>query len=333
MSPNGRRLYISAGGGRNFGGNYLVTFAVDPRTGTVRQLQCLTEQARSHCPSATIPSAGELLVSPDSRYVYAADPLRPLIDVYRAGAHGLAPAQCVRATPVQGQSCTLNPLLAGPAGIEGFAETHDGSELYAVAVQNDVADRVVGLRRDPASGLLSAGSGPAQCASDEQMPPPGCIPVGLTGTQLSFSSTGDTLYAASGPELAVAALTRDPATGALGEAALPAGCVEFSSFPMRACGAAPRWSGELPRTVPSSSGGLLVSAVDQHDNAVAVVEVTRSAAGALAANDQRGCGVGRCRALRGGAGDMAGALAISPDGRSVYVADGDGIAQIRIRGG
>jgi hypothetical protein len=100
---------------------------------------------------------------------------------------------------------------------------------------------------------------------------------------------------------------------------------------MRGCSFAPRWSGDLPHTVPSRSNGLLVSALENHDDAGTVVEVTRSPArGALAVSDLRACAAGACRRLRGTKGELAGALAASPDARSVYVADRGGIAQIRI---
>jgi DNA-binding beta-propeller fold protein YncE len=329
ISPDGRRLYVSGGGGRNNGGDYLVTFGLDPRTGSVRPLQCLTDQAHSHCASAAIASAGDLLVSPDSRYVYAADVHRAVIDVYRVGAHGLAFAQCLAATPLPGRNCTVVPLLM-EGGVEGLAASQDGSELYAAGLVGEGATRIVEFSRDTASGVLSVGSGQGDCVSDAFSPPPGCANVALAGTQLSLSPSGDILYAASGPELAVAALSRDPSTGGLSEASPPFGCVEFTTFPMRGCGIAPRWSGDLPHTVSSRSNGLLVSVSEQHDDAGTVVEVIRSPAGGpLAVSDLRACAAGACRRLRGTNGAQTGALAASRDGRSVYVADGAGIAQIR----
>lgn len=329
MSPDGRRLYVSSAGGRFFGGNYLVTYAVNPRTGTLAQVQCLASQVHSRCALGPVAPAGDLVVSSDSHYVYASDGTGAAIDVYRAGAQGVVFAQCLAGTTRPGRSCAIVPPLSG-IEVEGLAQTGDGSELYAGGLAGNDADRIVGLVRSP-TGLLGAASGPGGCTTDELTPPAGCTRVALTGTQLSFSASGKTLYAASGPELAVGALTRDPVTGALSEAAPAAGCVEFSSFPTRECPVATRWSGDTARIVSSPSGALLISAVDQHDNAEAVVEVSPSpAGGALAANDLRGCPSGRCRRLRGATAEMAGALAISPDGRSVYVAGADGLAQIRI---
>jgi DNA-binding beta-propeller fold protein YncE len=331
ISPDGRDLYVSGGGGRDNGGDYLVTFAADPRTGTLRQLQCLTDQAHSHCTSAPIGSFGELAVSPDSRYVYAADGHRVAMEVYRVTARGLVLAQCLTATPLSGRSCTTDPQLM-EGGVEGIAVPRDGSELYAAGGIGDDASRIVEFGRDPASGLLTAGSAPGDCVTDSSSPLAGCSKVTLAGTQLSLSASGDTLYAASGTELAVAALARDPVTGALSEAASPSGCVELAELPERGCTrVAPRWFGEVPHIAPSPSDGLLVSAVEHHDEGETVVEVAHpSAGGALVVNDVRRCGAGACQRLHGANSDQVGAIAVSPDGHSVYVAGVRGIAQIRL---
>ncbi len=333
ISPDGRHLYVSGGGGRDNGGNYLVTFSADPRTGTLRQLQCLTDQAHSHCTSAPIGSFGELAVSPDSRYLYAADGHRAAMEVYRVTARGLVLAQCLTAMPLSGRSCTIDPQLM-EAGVEGLAVSRDGSELYAAGGIGDDASRIVEFGRDTASGLLTAGSAPGDCVTDSSSPPAGCSNVTLAGAQLSLSAFGDTLYAGSGTELAVAALTRNPVTGALSEAPSPSGCVEFAELSERGCTrVAPRWSGEAPHIAPSPSpsDGLLVSAVEHHDEGETVVEVARpSAGGELVVNDVRGCAAGVCQRLHGANSDQVGAIAISPDGHSVYVAGVRGIAQIRL---
>jgi hypothetical protein len=332
ISPDGRHLYVSGGGGRDNGGDYLVTFDVDRRAGTLRQVQCLTDQKHSRCSSAPIGSSGELLVSPDSRYVYAADEHSAAMEVYRVTAHGLVLAQCLSATPLPTRTCTIDPLLM-VGGVEGLAMPRGGSQLYAGGLIGEDATRVIEFARDAASGLLTAASGPGTCVTDSFSPPAGCSRVALAGAQLTLSGSGDTLYAMRGTELAVAALTRDQSTGTLSEAASPAGCVEFGEVAMRGCtGIAPRWSGEDPHAVASpSAGGLLVSAVEHHDEAETVVQVTGSpAGGALMVNDVRRCVTGRCRRLRGPSSNQVGALAISADGRSVYVAGVHGIAQIRL---
>lgn len=334
ISPDGRRLYASARGGRG-GGDYLVTFAVDPRRGTLHPLQCLTDEVHSHCAFAPIASDGHLLVTSDSRSVYVGDGLAGAIYVYRPAVHGLALQQCLAAAPLQGRDCTIEPLLPA-AGIGGLAEAPDGSELYAGGAVGNGAERIVGLARDPASGFLTARSGNGDCVSDEPAPPGGCTAVALTGSELSLSPSGETLYAVSQegavrPSLAVAALTRDPSSGALSEVAGPAGCVVFATAPSRGCGTAPRWMADYPYTLSAASGGLLASVVERHDDAGTVVEIKRSpAGGALAVSDLRECGPGVCRRLRGANGELIGQLAVSPDARSVYVGDGDGIAQLRI---
>lgn len=334
ISADGRRLYASARGGRN-GGDYLVTFAVDPREGTLRALQCLTNETHSHCTFAPIAADGELLVASDSRSVYVGDGLRGAIDVYRVDARGLVLQQCLAGAPLQGQDCTIEPLLP-LGGVRGFAETPDGSEIYVSGPEGSGAERIVGLDRDRANGSLTVRPGVGDCVSDELAPPAGCSVVALTGSEVSLSASGDTLYAVSderngGSSLAVAALTRDPGSGALSELAGPAGCVVFATSPYRGCGTAPRWIADSPNEVSATSGGLFASVVERRDDAGAVVQISPSATGgALAVNDLRNCGPGVCRRLRGANGELIGPVAVSPDGSSVYVADGDGIAQLRI---
>jgi hypothetical protein len=334
IGPDGRRLYASARGGRQ-GGDYLVTFAVDPRHGTLRPLQCLTDEVHSHCPFAPIASDGHLLVSPDSRFLYAGDGLRGAIDVYRVAASGVVLEQCLAGAPPLGQGCTLEPRLPA-GGVGGLAEAPVGSELYAGGPVGNGAERILGFVRDAHSGSLTPSSGSAGCVSDEPVPPAGCVLVALTGSELSMSPSGEELFAASqsgyaGSSLAVAALRRDPASGALSEPAGPAGCVVFATAPARGCGTAPRWRADYPYTLAAASGGLLASAVEGRDDAGTVVAITPSPTGsALAVGDVRECGAGACRRLRGAAGELIGAIAVSPDARSLYVADGDGIAQLRM---
>ena len=332
ISPDGRRLYASGRGGHEAGGSYLVTFAVDPRKGTLRRLQCLTDLAHSRCAFAPIPSEGRLLVASDSRSLYVGDAFRPAIDVYRPHARGLVLKQCLVAST--GPGCTVAPLLP-IGGVHGLVESPDGSELYVAGTVGEGAERIVGLGRDGADGLLTPAAGPGDCASDEPHPPAGCTAVTLTGSVLSLSASGDTLYAASvegfaGSNLAVAALTRDPTSGALGELPGDAGCVVFAATPLRGCGTAPRWIVDFPYTAPSPSGGLLLSAVEHQHHVGTVVQVSRSSTGALVVNDLRECGPGVCHRLRGAAGELIGPVASSPDARSVYLSQGDGIAQLRI---
>jgi hypothetical protein len=336
ISPDGRRLYASATGGQRGGAGYLVTFGVDPRKGTLRLLQCLTNQVHSHCTVAPIPFFGPLLVASDSRSLYMGDGYRGGVYVYQVHARGLVLQQCLVGAPRPG--CTIVPLLA-PYEVGGLTETPDGSELYASGAAGESAERIVGLGRDGASGLLAARSGPGNCVSDEFHPPPGCTAVALTGSALSLSASGDTLYAATvhseaASDLAVAVLTRDPASGALSEPAGAAGCVVFTNYPYLGCGTAPRWVtgiAENPYTMPAASGGLFASVVEDRDGAGTVVRVSRSPSGGpLVVNDLRECAPGACHRLRGAAGGSIGPIASSPDGRSLYVADGDGIAQLRI---
>ena len=152
-----------------------------------------------------------------------------------------------------------------------------------------------------------------------------------------MSPSGDTLYAAAdvahgGPgTFAVAALARDGASGALSEPLGPSGCVVFPGAAAPGCGALPSWAGgsELP-TLSPRPGVLLAALHEASGSADTVVQIARSSTtGALVASDVSGCEPAPCSALRGTAAE-GGSIVSSPDGRSLYLADGAGIAQLRV---
>jgi hypothetical protein len=341
ISPDGRRLYATDA----FDGNYLVTFALNPRTGAADKLQCLTNLRPSRC-TLTKPELQEpdaLIVSPDSRYVYVASqtefpsPHTPLLDVYRAGPRGLGPQQCIAQEAVPALGCIAVPLL-GDASVSGLAEAPDGSVVYAAA-----AGRVVALARDPTSGRLTPLSGPGDCVSDEHTPPAGCSAVALIGTDLVMGASADTLYTATQEmgTFAVAALTREGPAGGLGEPSGPAGCAAFMGLGgIPGCGPLPNWVGSLALGLPTLSPrpDVLLAGFDggpdfgdeRGRSTDSVVQITRSPlTSALEATDLRSCEPPTaCPPLRGTEANLA-SIASSPDGRSIYLADGSGIAQLR----
>ncbi len=336
ISPDGRRLYATDA----FDGNYLVTFALNPRTGSMRKLQCLTSLTPSRC-TLTKPELQEpdaLLVSPDSRYVYVASqtefpsPHKALLNVYRANAAGLSPQQCLSTAvpPRNTLGCTALPTL-GDTSVSGLAEAPGGGIVYASS-----AGRILALAREPRSGRLTPLSAPDDCVSDEKTPPPGCTAVTVTGEDLVMSASGNTLYTAAddGPTFAVAALTREPASGGLAEAS----CAAFmGAGGIAGCGPLPRWVGSLALGLPTLSVGgdvLLAGFDDSGEGGRAtdsVAQLTRSPiTGALEASDLRSCEPPTtCGPLRGTGGGVA-TIAATPDGHSLYVADGSGIAQLRL---
>lgn len=339
ISPDGRRLYATTSGVL---GSYLVTFALDPRNGDARRLQCLTNVAPSSCTSTRLQEPNTLIVSPDSRFVYvgslteSAAGATPLLSVYRAGRHGLIAQQCLAAEVLRDLGCTVSQAL-GDVSVDGLAETPGGSVVYASATSTGFDERIVAFARDPTTGRLAPLSAPGDCVSDEPAPLLPCTAVALTGTDLAMSPSGSTLYAATDEvhgepgTFAVAALTPDSASGALSELPGPAGCVAFARAAAPGCGTLPNWAGglELP-TLSAPADDLLAGFDESGGLADTVVQITPAAiTGALVASDLRGCEPAACYPLRGTEQESA-SIASSPDGRSVYVADGMGIAQLRI---
>jgi hypothetical protein len=339
ISPDGRRLYAATAGVL---GSYLVTFALDPRRGDVRRLQCLTNVTPSRCASAPLSVPNALVVSPDSRFVYvgslseSATGAAPLLHVYSVGKHGLLAQQCLAEAVIHDLGCTAAPALSD-GSVEGLAQTPDGSVLYASAAAADFRQRIVALARDPRSGRLAPLSAAGDCVSDEPTPPAPCAAVALTGTDLAMSPSGDTLYAATNTAsgksgaFGIAALARDSASGALSEPAGPAGCIVFGGTPAPGCGANSTWRDGLQLPPLSPRPDVLLAGFDEAGGtAGALVQIARSpSTGALLASDVRGCEPAACPPLRGTQEESA-AIAASPDNRTLYLADGGGIAVLQV---
>ncbi len=347
ISPDGRRLYVATAGNL---GSYLVTFAVNPHTGEARRLQCLTNAFASRCAKTSMDEPRTLLVTSDSRFLYvgslsnSAVGASPLLSVYRAGAHGLTAEQCLAAAAITDLGCTVAPLL-GDGSVDGLAEAPEGSTLYAsAAAPTRGGERVLALARDPASGRLSPLSGPGDCVSDEPTPPPPCSAVALTGTDLAMSPSGETLYTATKGaggqpgSFGAAVLVRDGSSGALSELAGPSACVAFDSplggAPVAGCGSLPSWAVGLELPTLAASASVLLAPFDEFQGGNGVVQITPSPpSGALTASDVRGCKPERCAAARGTEGSATNtpSIVLSPDGRSLYLAEGPGIAQLRVK--
>jgi|GEM_PF-6864274 hypothetical protein len=340
ISPDGRRLYAATWG--EFG-SYLVTFALDSRRGDARPLQCLTNVTPSSCAAAPLSAPYALMVSPDSRFIYigslsefAVGPA-PLLRVYRAAARGLIAQQCLAEAAIHDLGCTAAPML-GRGAVQGLAQAPGGGILYASSSVALGEHRIVALARDPASGQLAPLAASGDCVSNEPAPPASCLAVALTGSDLEMSPAAGTLYAAgeevggAGGTFGVAALTRDPATGALSEPAGPAGCVVSARASIAGCGALPSWAERLQLPARSPAPDVLLAGLDAEGAILdTIVQITREpSTGALVAGDVRGCQPAVCVSPRGTQSTANAAITSSPDGRSLYLADGPGLALLQV---
>jgi DNA-binding beta-propeller fold protein YncE len=203
---------------------------------------------------------------------------------------------------------------AGPfMGSNAVAVSPDGRNVYVAASRSDA---IAVFARDAKTGALRQRGGSAGCvAADGAF---GCgRAIGLDGpNSLALSPNGRFLYATSRASASVTVFRRKSGNGALVQLRDGAGCV--SGLPIPGCAPGRGLSG--PDVVALSPDGESLYVGSFFGNAVAVFKRERN--GALAQFE----GEGGClaEAIAGcapaiGIGAPEG-LAVSPDGRSVYVA-------------
>lgn len=236
------------------------------------------------------------------------------------------------AVPSAAQAAVVGALtqLAGPAGcVSGSARctparglggagavtvSPDGRNVYGASF-----DALTVFAREPGSGRLRQLVGPAGCLKTPALDHPrdeSCTAVrgGFfgQGDSLAVSPDGRNLYAAHSS--GVSTFARDPATGALTQLPGPAGCLiaQLTDTCARgrgiraATGVALSANGRRVYVSAFNSGAI---AVFDRDPATGVLEQV----GCMSVRRDEGCT--RARALYGPE-----ELAVSPDGRSVYVA-------------
>nr|WP_221383003.1 beta-propeller fold lactonase family protein [Actinoplanes polyasparticus] len=212
----------------------------------------------------------------------------------RIGCVGAAPCAEARAT----------------AWLRYLAVSPDGRHVYGSARDSGA---VVVLARDPTSGLLTQPDGPAGCVADSAALPSGCAttPGLVSPAGLGMAPDGTSLYVAANGSDAVVTFSRDPTSGSL----VPVGCVADARAAVTGCLSAPGLADPNGVAVTPDGGHLYVASLQGTISVFA-----RSANGALAPTqclaDPASVPPG-CVAAPGLNG--AAAVAVTPDGRQVYV--------------
>jgi xylan 1,4-beta-xylosidase len=290
---------------------------VDPRSGAPSQgCAVVRGMAATH----------RAVLSPDGRDLYAPSSLDWGVVAFRrdvrTGRLRQRPgaAGCLSSLPVPGCTRARGMVWAFWATV-----SPDGHNVY---VSGGIGDTVAVLRRDPATGALTQPAGAAGCVRDRRGgatqggPAPGedgCQRVdGLRYPRtIAVSPDGRFLYAAAFSADAVLAYAREPALGALAPA--PQACVTSAASTTSTCAPAPALDGVTDLAL--SRDGRFLYATAFHDSAVSAfvrdpasgrLAPVASPAGCVAESAGGGCAQGR--GLRG-----AFNLALSPDGRSLYV--------------
>lgn len=316
--------------------------------GCVRDLSRVAPSAR-RCPGAGVGLQGAqaLLIAPGDRDLYVAAPASDaIVTLSRAPAAGtLRPARspsdrgCVGA-PGSGCSVAYDSL----GGVDALAVSPDGRYVYAGAQDSAAVSTLArgddGLLTPLAAVVTTTVGGRSRqeygCVQGQVLPgapSPGCATTqgALEGVDaLAATPDGRNLYAASygssGGQDSIVAFARDARTGALTPLRGPGGCLQ--SRPARICSASePGLEGAAALLVSPDGRFLYVAA--PLSGAVAVLQRNRytgrisaltGAGSCVSAAGLRVPGVDLACALTAAGLAGARALALSPDGRELYVA-------------
>lgn len=294
---------------------------------------CIAVAGEAGCASgrAIYEADGPLAISPDGKSAYLVANSNPegiesdALDVFdrdpatgaltqKPGAEG-----CLAASGREG--CAPEAMVLG--GREAVVSP-DGRSVYLATERG-----VVALSRDAATGALTPLSGPGECLGGNKVKAPCEVGVGLSGAgSLALSPDGAELYVTSDAHPTVAILRRDPLTGALSQASGKAGCV-VAAAGSRGCGAARLPSGSATGIAVAPDGHGVYVIVDGESHGLVTTRLdsfARDATGVL-----RRLGGGRTGCLHpshgkpcpGGRGlRTIEGVALSPDGRSLYLTSG-----------
>ena len=350
VSQDGRHVYVAGSEAPgSFGFGSLGAFARDQRTGALTQLDgaaaCFSEDGSDGC--TVVPAlhfVHRVAVSGDGRNVYAVGQ-RVVVFARDPATGALTPlpgdAGCVQSVALnQGSDCAKARLLGGFR--QDVAISPDDRNVY---VSDDVNGGVAVFARDATSGALAQLPDAQGCLSRDPMLPgaAGCAPARGFGTgpstgpvAVTVSPDGRSVYTAawifgeSDNRSAVAILVRDPDTGALTQGPRAAACLSEPEVGEAGRARARAIEGPSGVTVSPDNRNLYVSTT----TLISGEADLGGTVGVFARNPT----TGQPTQLRGRAGCVrlqsnedpcrsahladAAALAISPDGRNAYIADG-----------
>ncbi len=316
VSPDGRNLYVASSDSDS-----IAIFTRNRRTGTLTQVGgrpgCIAAKGASGCAEAIgLDEPNSVAVSPDGRSVYATSRGGNSVATFarnpKTGALRQLPpalAGCISGLPLPG--CAAGLALLAP---DVVVVSSDGNNVY---VGSFFGNSVAAFSRNPSTGALAQLGGSAACIAEATA---GCTTgIALNSVEgLAISGDGASVYAATALSNAVVELVRNPSTGALAQASDGSGCIVDAA--LAGC------------TLGVQLGGADAVAVSPDDDDVyatslfsnSVTSFARSpssgvlsqregTAGCLVYLRAVGCSFGRALIAPEG-------LALSPDGRNVYVA-------------
>jgi DNA-binding beta-propeller fold protein YncE len=326
ISADGKNVYAASSN------SYAVAiFARNPVTGQLAQLSstagCVSEtgSAGACADGKALSAAISLAVSADAKNVYVASPGSDAVAVFSRDPMSGKLAQlggtagCVSETGAG--PCADGKALKTPNNV---AVSSDGKNVYVASAYSDAI--AVFTRHLPTGQLrqLPGATGLTGCVSETGSGP--CADgKGLDGARtIAVSSDGKSVYAGSELSKAVAVFARDATTGSLAQLAGDDGCVSETGSGPCADGKAL----DYPLAIAVSADGKNVYVVSDVSQAVAVFKRNTMTGKLTQLAGTDGCvsstGAGGCAA--GEAIDHPIGLAVSADGKHVYVSSAHAVA-------
>ena len=294
---------------------------------------CLSNDGAQNCgdlfpPGAAGPLDGarDVAVSPDSRSVYVASALSDAVaHFFRAAPEGQIALDGCLSNAGTPNCVDLPPAgLGGPlAGASAVAESPDGESLYVASAAGSIARFASGPSVGPDGQLayLSCLANDAAAGCGD-LPPAGATGPLLNARDVAVSGDGASIYVVAVGVGAFGSLSHFFRGGPAGEIAF-GGCLSTSGA---ALGCVPVGPLEFAAGVAVSPDGRSVYVASGISDAIARFDRIPTGqlgyAGCLANSGAQGCAD---LFPPGPAGPLDGAVsaAVSPDGRSVYVASFD----------
>jgi fibronectin-binding autotransporter adhesin len=287
---------------------------------------CVSETGSGGCANGHgISNAGadSVAVSPDGRDVYAASYTSSSVIRFKRNRQTGAIAQ-----PAGKAGCVSDdgsgPCADGHAlrGVAWVAVSADGKSVYAVST---IANAVVRFKRNKHTGAITQPAGKGGCVSDDGSGPCADGHALLDPVWVAPSPDGKSAYVASLKSNAVARFARNRDTGALHQSAGKAGCI--SEGGAGACSFGHGLSGPFSlavarRSVYVASSGSNALVRLRRDVTSGAVSQPAGRAGCVSED-----GSGRCADGHALAG--ANAVALSADGKSVYVSSAKSLVRFR----
>jgi DNA-binding beta-propeller fold protein YncE len=308
VSPDGKNVYVTS-----FISSAVVQFE-RVAGGGLRPIGCVGNTGvGEHGPPGCIGSEGlddahGLAVSPDGKNAYVSSVKSNAVVLFeRVSGGGLKPIGCVGNT---GGKAPGPPSCIGSEGLEGaesIAVSPDGANVY---VASGASNAVVQFERVTGGGLKPLG-----CVGNiggKQLGPPSCIgSEGLEGADsIAVSPDGQNVYVVSEASKAVVLFER-----VAGGGLKPMGCVGNTGTGPPSCIGSDGL--DRPESVAVSPDGRNVY-VASGDNLVLFERVAGGGLKPIGCVGNSGTGAPSCIGSEGLAG--ADSVAVSPDGRNVYVA-------------